>query len=100
MLGLLCAGLLLLGGLYWQLRERRFAEQRDARRDLELRVRERTHELDEAHAFRKAMEDSLLVGMRARDLDGRIIYVNLAFCEMTGYGVDELLGRLPPTPTT
>jgi PAS domain S-box-containing protein len=98
MLGLLCASLLLLGGLYWQLRERRFAEQRDARRDLELRVRERTHELDEAHAFRKAMEDSLLVGMRARDLDGRIIYVNLAFCEMTGYGADELLGRLPPYP--
>ncbi|SEU12883.1 ATP-binding protein [Variovorax sp. OV084] len=98
MLGLLCASLLLLGGLYWQLRERRFAEQRDARRDLELRVRERTHELDEAHAFRKAMEDSLLVGMRARDLNGRIIYVNLAFCEMTGYGADELLGRLPPYP--
>jgi two-component system sensor histidine kinase DctS len=98
MLGLLCAGLLLLGGLYWQLRERRFAEQRDARRDLEQRVRERTHALDEAHSFRKAMEDSLLVGMRARDLAGRIIYVNPAFCEMTGYDVDELLGRLPPYP--
>jgi PAS domain S-box-containing protein len=98
MLGLLCAGLLLLGGLYWQLRERRFAEQRDARRDLEQRVRERTHALDEAHSFRKAMEDSLLVGMRARDLEGRIIYVNPAFCEMTGYEVDELLGRLPPYP--
>jgi PAS domain S-box-containing protein len=98
MLGLLCAGLLLLGGLYWQLRERRFAEQRDARRDLEQRVRERTHALDEAHSFRKAMEDSLLVGMRARDLTGRIIYVNPAFCEMTGYDVDELLGRLPPYP--
>lgn len=98
MLGLLGAGVLLLGALYWQLRERRFAEQRDARRDLELRVRERTHELDQAHAFRKAMEDSLLVGMRARDLEGRIIYVNPAFCEMTGYGADELLGRLPPYP--
>lgn len=98
MLGLLCAVVLLLAGLYWQLRERRFAEQRNARRDLELRVRERTHELDEAHAFRKAMEDSLLVGMRARDLEGRIIYVNLAFCEMTGYSADELLGRLPPYP--
>jgi len=98
MLGLLCAGVLLLGGLYWQLRERRFAEQRDARRDLELRVRERTHALDEAHAFRKAMEDSLLVGMRARDLEGRIIYVNPAFCEMTGYSADELLGKLPPYP--
>ncbi len=98
MLGLLCAVVLLLAGLYWQLRERRFAEQRDARRDLELRVRERTHELDGAHAFRKAMEDSLLVGMRARDLEGRIIYVNPAFCEMTGYGADELLGKLPPYP--
>ena len=98
MLGLLCAGVLLLGGLYWQLRERRFAEQRDARRDLELRVRERTHALDEAHAFRKAMEDSLLVGMRARDREGRITYVNPAFCDMTGYGADELLGKLPPYP--
>jgi two-component system sensor histidine kinase DctS len=98
MLGLLGAGVLLLGGLYWRLRERRFAEQRDARRELELRVRERTHELDEAHAFRKAMEDSLLVGMRARDLEGRITYVNPAFCEMTGYGADELLGKLPPYP--
>ncbi|MDR7375913.1 PAS domain S-box-containing protein [Rhodoferax ferrireducens] len=98
MLGLLCAGLLLLGSLYWRLRERRFAEQRDARRELEVRVRERTAELDEAHAFRKAMEDSLLVGMRARDLDGHIIYVNPALCEMTGYRADELLGRLPPYP--
>uniref|UniRef100_UPI000D3BB812 sensor histidine kinase n=1 Tax=unclassified Variovorax TaxID=663243 RepID=UPI000D3BB812 len=98
MLGLLGAGVLLLGGLYWQLRERRFAEQRDARRDLELRVRERTHALDEAHAFRKAMEDSLLVGMRARDREGRITYVNPAFCDMTGYGADELLGKLPPYP--
>ena len=98
MLGLLCAGLLLLGGLYWRLRERRFAEQRDARRDLEVRVRERTLELDQAHAFRKAMEDSLLVGMRARDLEGHIIYVNPALCEMTGYRADELLGRLPPYP--
>lgn len=98
MLGLLLAGVLLLGGLYWQLRERRFAEQRDARRDLELRVRERTHALDEAHAFRKAMEDSLLVGMRARDRQGRITYVNPAFCDMTGYGADELLGKLPPYP--
>ena len=40
--------------------------------------------LDE-HAFRKAMEDSLQTGMRARDLDGRIIYVNPAFCRMVGW---------------
>ena len=96
--GALGAGILLLGGLYWQLRERRFREQRDARRELEVRVTERTRELHEAHSFRKAMEDSLLVGMRARDLDGRIIYVNPALCDITGYSADELKGRLPPYP--
>jgi two-component system, LuxR family, sensor histidine kinase DctS len=90
--------LVVMGGLYWQQRERSFREQRDARRELEERVQERTKELLEAHAFRKAMEDSLLVGMRARELDGRIIYVNPALCEMTGFGPDELLGRLPPYP--
>ncbi|XHS76919.1 PAS domain S-box protein [Burkholderiaceae bacterium UC74_6] len=89
---------LLLAALYWRLRERRFAEQRDIQRQLELRVRERTQELDQAHAFRQAMEDSLLVGMRARDLEGRIIYVNRAFCEMCGYPAEELLNRLPPYP--
>ena len=96
--GALGGGVLLLGGLYWQLRERRYREQRDARRELEVRVKERTRELQEAHSFRKAMEDSLLVGMRARDLDGRIIYVNPALCEITGYSADELMGRKPPYP--
>ncbi|MDY7578273.1 PAS domain S-box protein [Herbaspirillum sp. RTI4] len=98
MLACMGAGLLMLLGLYLQLRERRFVEQRDARRELEVSVRQRTQELGQAHAFRKAMEDSLLVGMRARDLEGRIIYVNPALCEMTGYSVDELVGRLPPYP--
>ena len=44
------------------------------------------------------MEDSLLVGMRARDLEGRIIYVNPALCEMCGYSAEELVGRKPPYP--
>ncbi len=35
-------------------------------------------------AFRRAMEDSLTVGMRARDPNGRILYVNPAFCRMVG----------------
>ncbi len=50
------------------------------------------------HAFRKAMEDSLTVGMRARDREGRITYVNPAFCEMTGFTASELVGALPPYP--
>ncbi len=49
-------------------------------------------------AFRKAMEDSLTVGMRARDLEGRIIYVNSAFCRMLGLEREDLIGRGPPMP--
>ncbi|HMV52630.1 MAG TPA: PAS domain S-box protein [Rhodocyclaceae bacterium] len=54
--------------------------------------------LREEHAFRKAMEDSLLTGLRARDLDGRIIYVNPAFCRMVGWTAQELTGLMPPMP--
>ncbi len=50
------------------------------------------HDLAEALAFRKAMEDSLVTGLRARDLQGRITYVNPAFCKMVGLRADELLG--------
>ena len=44
------------------------------------------------------MENSLTVGVRAHDLERRIIYVNNAFCQMTGYDTHELLGHLPPMP--
>jgi len=97
-LSALAVALLLLGVLYWRLREKRFVEQRLARVELERRVEERTRDLEEAHAFRKAMEDSLLVGMRARDPEGKIIYVNPALCAMVGYSAEELLGRRPPYP--
>ncbi|MDB5820766.1 MAG: histidine kinase [Rhizobacter sp.] len=48
--------------------------------------------------FRRAMENSMLTGMRAMDMDGRITYVNPAFCAMTGYTEAELVGRSPPYP--
>ncbi|WP_372527864.1 PAS domain S-box protein [Piscinibacter sp.] len=48
--------------------------------------------------FRRAMENSMLTGMRAVDLEGRISYVNPAFCAMTGFGEAELIGRQPPFP--
>jgi two-component system sensor histidine kinase DctS len=89
---------LLLGTLYWRQRERRHAEQRQARRELEQRVHDRTRELQDARGYWQAMEDSLLVGMRARDLNGRIVYVNPALCEMLGYTAEELVGRMPPYP--
>jgi PAS domain S-box-containing protein len=48
--------------------------------------------------FRRAMENSMLTGMRAMDLEGRITYVNAAFCAMTGFAESELIDRAPPFP--
>jgi two-component system sensor histidine kinase DctS len=63
-------------------------------------VRKRAHAesaLAEALAFRKAMEDSLVTGLRARDLDARVTYVNPAFCHMVGFSMEEIIGtRTPP----
>ena len=67
--------------LAWDVRRRARAEQA----------------LAESLAFRKAMEDSLLTGLRARDLRGQITYANPAFCAMVGYTVEEL-PRLDPPP--
>lgn len=67
------------------------------RRHLQRRL-DAEQALSNEYAFRKAMEDSLSTGLRARDLQGRIIYVNPAFCRMTGFTAAELVGRLPPMP--
>jgi PAS domain S-box-containing protein len=48
--------------------------------------------------FRRAMENSMPTGMRAMDLEGRMSYVNAAFCQMTGFAESELIGRQPPFP--
>ena len=56
------------------------------------------NDLAEALAFRKAMEDSLVTGLRARDLEGRITYVNPAFCQMVGLTAEQLTGKLAPMP--
>lgn len=49
-------------------------------------------------AFRTAMENSLLTGLRARDLQGRVTYVNPAFCQIVGLPAHALVGKLPPMP--
>jgi two-component system sensor histidine kinase DctS len=87
MLFLLIGGLVLL--MAWSLAalsahmRRRLAAETDLRRE---------------SAFRKAMEDSVITGLRAVDMDGRITYVNKAFCEMIGWDAGELIGRAPPFP--
>ena len=48
--------------------------------------------LAEALALRRAMEDSLPTGLRARDLRGRVTYANPAFCAMVGLTPQQLLG--------
>ncbi len=66
-------------------------------KDIRRRVKAE-HELADALAFRKAMEDSLVTGLRARDLNGLITYVNPAFCKMVGFTTQELLGHSLPAP--
>ena len=66
---------------------------RDMRRRLQVE-----NDLGEALAFRKAMENSLLTGLRARDLQGRITSVNPAFCKMVGAEARELLNQSMPSP--
>ena len=70
-----------------------FLLARDTRRRMKVE-----NELSEALAFRKAMEDSVLTGLRARDLAGRITYVNPAFCQMVGIPAQKLLNQSFPSP--
>ncbi len=49
-------------------------------------------------AWRSAMEDSVVVGLRARDFDGRLVYVNRTFAEMVGWPQQTLIGMLTPMP--
>jgi two-component system, LuxR family, sensor histidine kinase DctS len=44
------------------------------------------------------MEDSVITGLRARDLQGRTTYVNPAFCQMVAFSPEELLGKDAPAP--
>ena len=53
-------------------------------------------ELAEALTVRKAMEDSLITGLRARNLDGEVTYANPAFCKMVGYSPEEMHSAVPP----
>jgi len=46
--------------------------------------------------FRRAMENAMLIGTRALDMQGRITYVNAAFCKMTGFDEHELVGQVAP----
>ena len=59
---------------------------------------ETEEQLRAAYAFRQAMSSSLITGLRAIDLEGRITFVNDSFCRMTGFSESELVGIKPPYP--
>lgn len=83
----LLAGLLLLGTVASDLTRR---EMRQVRRAID--------ESQNESAWRQSMEDSALVGLRARDSEGRILYVNKTLCDMVGYSRQDLVGLKPPLP--
>ena len=70
-------------------RELREAGVRQARRQTE-------ETLKVEHSFREAIENSVPSGITAIDLEGRMTYVNPAFCAMVGWSEAELLGAKPP----
>lgn len=81
--------ILLSMGLLWSL----IALWRDINRRLAAEVA-----LRRQVAFRTAMENSLITGLRARDMEGRLTYVNPAFCKMIGQEAAQIVGRVPPMP--
>ena len=79
----LALGLVLSLGSLWRHISRTLAAERALRQQM---------------AFRTAMENSLITGLRARDLEGRVTYVNRAFCEIVGLPAEDLVGKKPPMP--
>ncbi|WP_227106696.1 PAS domain S-box protein [Chromobacterium rhizoryzae] len=64
-------------------------------------VRERAHAeqaLAKEVSLRQAIEDCMKSGLVALEDEGRIVRVNRAFCDMLGFGADELVGQAPPHP--
>jgi len=50
-------------------------------------------------AWRQSLEESALVGLRARDLDGHLLFANRTFCDMVGYTLEELIAQGPAINT-
>lgn len=88
-------GATLSGALAWAIRLLKVAriaerELSDAHDQLEVKVAERTAEVAEREArFRRIFETDA-AGMAILDMDGRYIQANAKFCEIVGYGEDEL----------
>lgn len=69
-------------------------ELREAADRRERRLTEEAFRVEQT--FRRTIEDSILVGITAVDLSGRLFYVNQALCDMVGWSKQELEGSRPP----
>lgn len=74
-------------------------EEQDTLLQREMAARRQSEEAERVQAaFRKDIEDSVNVGLRVLDAEGKITYVNKAFCAMTGWAREALVGARPPYP--
>lgn len=90
LLGLLALAVVMLGLLViWLLKilQRWLRERQKVQLDLAKELR-----------FREAMEQSLVTGLLAFDLSGKIIYANPALCHLLGLTHEQLLGTAAPFP--
>lgn len=55
--------------------------------------REKERALMDSRARYKTLVETMYDGLAIDDEDGRLVYVNQAFCDMLGYNLEEILGK-------
>ena len=55
--------------------------------------REKERELIESQARYKTLVETMYDGLAIDDEEGRLVYVNQAFCDMLGYQLEEVIGK-------
>ncbi|MBN3926896.1 PAS domain S-box protein [Nostoc sp. NMS4] len=61
--------------------------------DLEVRVKQRTLDLQQSEAELRAIFNQAAVGIKLETLDGNFLKVNQKFCEILGYNQEEILEK-------
>ncbi|MEH1946352.1 MAG: PAS domain S-box protein [Nostoc sp.] len=61
--------------------------------DLEVRVKQRTLDLQQSEAELRAIFNQAAVGIKLETLDGHFVKANQTFCEILGYSQEEILNK-------
>lgn len=83
-------------GVRYNLQDQEILEFVSTQIALAIQRKRAVEALDAESRFRKAIENSIMAGLIATDLEGRQSYVNPAFCRMVGWTEAELLGAKAP----